>query len=105
VKITHVLHDVIEHFPPRDPDDPNSEETPPEPFGEYLHATERGPLRIGDVIMLKWTDGRDAYRVRITYIRNGTLFVRHDDPSDIAPGELEPPAPADASQSPSEVSP
>jgi hypothetical protein len=59
-----VVYDVIEHYP----------DDPPEAFGDYFHPAEQ-PLHVGDVITLRWLDGRQAYPVRIELIRDGRLHV------------------------------
>lgn len=46
----------------------------PEPFGFERIAIESAP-KPGDVIMLHWLDGRDAYRVRVDRISTSTLYV------------------------------
>ncbi len=71
-------YDVIEHFP--------GHEDPPEPFGTYMSP---GAVTRNDIIQLKWLDGRDAYKVRVDLIRNGTLHVmdvKYDTISDDAGG-------------------
>ena len=50
-------------------------DAPPEPFGHYLHDLTKPKIAKGDVIMLKWLDGSDAYRVRVELIRDGVLHV------------------------------
>ena len=59
-----VMYEVVEHF-----DGDNA----PEPFGDYLAS---GKIIKGDVITLKWLDGRNAYDVQVFDIMGGTLHVR-----------------------------
>lgn len=62
-----VAYSVIEHYP-------NASDAP-EPFGTYLHPVEHVAPEVGDVILLRWLDGRGAYNVEITEIRGMTLHV------------------------------
>lgn len=55
---------VIEH-------DPDGEEAP-EPFGRYIGAPD---VKAGDVIQLKWLDGMDAYKVKVSSRDEMTLHV------------------------------
>lgn len=62
----HYEYRVIEHY-----DDDNG---PPEPFGFVALAVHPNP---GDVVKLKWLDGRDAYDVRVLYLKgNHTMHVK-----------------------------
>ena len=60
-----VAYEVIEHH----------DDAPPEPYGYYLHDNAAEPLRVGDVIGLRWLDGSPAYQVKIQHIRNGQLHT------------------------------
>jgi hypothetical protein len=62
-----IAYSVIEHYP-------NASDAP-EPFGTYLHPAEHGLPKAGDVILLRWLDGRGAYNVEITEIQEMTLHV------------------------------
>lgn len=53
---------VIEHF----------DNDPPEPFGSVVLAATPRP---GDIVQLKWLDGRDAYSVRVDSVSGSTLHV------------------------------
>jgi len=55
---------VIEH-------DPSGEEAP-ETFGGYVGSPD---VKVGDVIQLKWLDGRDAYKAKVTARDEMTLHV------------------------------
>jgi hypothetical protein len=55
---------VIEHYV----------DEPPDEFGHVTFAADQQP-KVGDVVMLRWLDGRDAYRVRVDRIDNMRLHV------------------------------
>jgi len=59
-----VSYEVLEHHP----DDIINA------FGDYLSPTKT-PIRVNDVIMLRWLDGRAAYPVRVLEVHDGTLHV------------------------------
>lgn len=59
-----IEYEVIEHY----------QDAAPEPFGHYLHPAGPQP-KAGDSIMLKWLDGRDAYRVTVDRVVGVTLHV------------------------------
>lgn len=61
-----VAYKIVEHY---------SDDDAPEPFGFECLPAERQP-RPGDVIMLHWLDGREAYLVRVDEVRGTTLHVR-----------------------------
>lgn len=65
MKGVFVAYEVIEHYA----------DEPPEPYGHYLHETSSPSLGIGDVIELRWLDGKAAYNVQIEKMRNGVLHV------------------------------
>lgn len=46
-----------------------------EPFGTYLHDGD--PPRQGDMIQLKWLDGRDAHRVMVDRVTGFTIHAFH----------------------------
>lgn len=58
-------YSVIEHY----------EDEGPEPFGFYFGTPDVKP---GDVIQLKWLDGRDAYRVKVSSRDGMTLHVKSE---------------------------
>jgi len=53
---------VIEHYP----------DEPPEPFGGYEGSPN---VKAGDMIQLKWLDGRDAYKAKVVSRDEMTLHV------------------------------
>jgi hypothetical protein len=57
-------YDVIEHYT----------DEPPEDFGSYTHP--EGEPKIGEVILLRWLDGRPAHEATIIAIAGSTLHVR-----------------------------
>ncbi len=61
-----LVYDVIEHF----------DDEPPEPFGVYLRSMYEVPPKVGNVISLRWLDGRHAYYATIESIDEFTLHVR-----------------------------
>lgn len=56
---------IVEHY----------DDEAPEPFGFELIPARYVP-KPGDVIMLHWLDGREAYQVKVDEVRGTTLHVR-----------------------------
>ena len=62
-----IEYEIIEHY--RDAD------SAPEPFGFQMFPVT-SPPRVGDVVMLRWLDGKDAYRVQVERVSGYVLHVR-----------------------------
>ncbi len=62
--VTHTSYSVIEHS-----------EDGVVPFGSYLRSSELPQPQIGEVILLRWLDGREAYQARIFKIAEAELHV------------------------------
>lgn len=71
-------YEVMEHY--------DGEDDAPEPFGDYLADRV---IRHGDLVELKWLDGRYAYTVKVFAIHGGTLHVRKVEDPGPTPGHNE----------------
>ncbi len=67
-----ISYNVIEHWDRS----AGGEDFAPEPFGTYHHNAGLPEPRVGDVILLRWLDGRPAYRVKIIQIEGATLHTK-----------------------------